>query len=131
MNRPIRYPLTEQMAQVCQLLGVEPGMVLRRAGLPEDLHKQDGASLTGAKYFELWSALEAEAQHPNMGFELGIAYANNQFTVPQFAFSCSEHLDAGLARMGEFKPLMGPKGNHAGTWRRHVDSHLQPCRAGS
>lgn len=109
MSRPPRYPLTEQLVHVCQLLEVDPRDVLRRAGLPEDLHRQEGVLLTGAKHFELWNAFEIEARRPDMAFELGIIFVQTQFSVPQFAFSCSENLDAGLTRFSEFKPLMGPK----------------------
>jgi len=108
MTRTTRYPISEKLPQICQMLRIDIRNVMRRLGLPPDYCDQPGATISADNYFSIWDAVEAEADRPNCAMELGIAYAHGPFAAPLFAFSCSENLEKGLTRLGEFKPLLGP-----------------------
>ena len=108
MSRSTRYAIADQVAQVCQMLALPIENVLRRSGLPADFCDQPGSSVAAEKYFDIWTAVEAEASRRDLPLALGLAYAHGPFAAPIFAFSCSETILAGLTRLVEFKPLLGP-----------------------
>lgn len=108
MTRIARYPISEKLPQICTMLRIDLGNVMQRMDLPADFCDHPGASITAAKYFDIWYAVEAEANRPDCAMELGISYAHGPFAAPLFAFSSSENLERGLTRLGEFKPLLGP-----------------------
>ena len=89
-------------------LGIEPGNVLRRAQLPEDLFVQDGAKLTVAEYFRLWTASEAELGEPELPIRLAEAITSEAFNPMVFAALCSANLTIAMRRIAEYKQLIAP-----------------------
>ncbi len=103
-----RYPIGAYLKQMGALLDISPERVLRRARLSATL-ADDKDILVGAKaYFRIWDAMCAEANRPGIEMDLAMAYAHGPFLPPIFAFSCAETLGLGLARLSDFKPLIGP-----------------------
>lgn len=57
------FPMDIGWLAILKDLGVQPGHVLRRAGLPDDLLSRTRQGLSGEDYFRFWRALEAEASN--------------------------------------------------------------------
>jgi len=110
MSQSTRYAVGDLLNQVCGIAKISAKNVLRRAGLPADFIEQSNSMVDIAKFFELWNAVEKEAKSIDSILAMGIAYARGPFASPVFAFSCSETVESGIARLAEFKPLIGPLG---------------------
>jgi len=110
MSNSTRYAVGELLVQVCGVAKISSERLLRRAGLPADFFELSDTSVGIEKFFELWNAVEQEAESLDTILALGIGYARGPFASPVFAFSCSETVEHGLDRIAEFKPLMGPLG---------------------
>ena len=89
-------------------LGINPGNVLRRARLPADLFIRDDATVSTDAYFDIWRALEAEADDPSLGIRIGQAVSVEMFDPPLFAATCSQNLNTALARIAQYKRLVCP-----------------------
>lgn len=88
-------------------LGLVPGRVLQRAGLPGDLFSRGAVRLPADQYHALWRATEAEA-----GADLALLFAQSlrveAFDPLLFALLCCPDLDRALVRGAGFKPLVAP-----------------------
>ncbi|WP_406741279.1 AraC family transcriptional regulator ligand-binding domain-containing protein, partial [Klebsiella aerogenes] len=80
-------------------LGVQPGHVLRRAGLPDDLLSRTRQGLSGEDYFRFWRALEAEASDAMFPLRLVETLSADSFNPPLFAALCSANLVQALQRV--------------------------------
>ena len=90
-------------------LGIEPSDVLRRAQLAEDLFVQEGARLTVAEYFRLWSAAEADVgDQPVLPIRVVEAITAESFNPMVFAALCSPDLTVAMQRIAQYKRLMVP-----------------------
>ncbi|WP_168798001.1 AraC family transcriptional regulator [Pacificoceanicola onchidii] len=103
-----RYPVGDYLKQMGALLGVDPEKVLRRVGLSPALLSEPEITVGAEQFFRFWDAMCAEADRPDIAMTLAMAYAHGPFIPPIFAFSCAETLALGLARLADFKPLIGP-----------------------
>jgi len=108
MSQAPQYPIVEQLKQVSAIADISVEKVLRRAGLPIDFAEQPSPTVDAEKYFMLWDALGKELESPDSILNIGLTYAHGPFVSPIFAFSCSETVETGLARLAQFKPLLGP-----------------------
>ncbi len=104
----LRYKHAPALEQLCALLGLSVGKVLRRAKLPTDFLTQLGRGPTPAQYFDIWEAVCAESGRDDLALFLGRAYAKGPFNPAVFAFSQSPDVLSGLHRLAIFKPLIGP-----------------------
>ncbi len=90
-------------------LGVNPGNVLRRAGLPDDLLGGGGPGrLALDAYFSLWTALDDEANDPELPIRIARAFSMEVFDPPIFAAACSPNLNIAAQRIAAYKHLIGP-----------------------
>jgi len=103
-----RFNVAKDHGRLMSLVGTDQARVLRRAGLPADFFLNDNRSIDGHQYFALWEAMFAEADRPDLAFDLGVKFARGPFISALFAFSCSATIAAGLERLGLFKPLLCP-----------------------
>ncbi|MEL6745686.1 MAG: helix-turn-helix domain-containing protein [Pseudomonadota bacterium] len=103
-----RYPIGAYMTQVGVMLNISTERVLRRVGLSASIGVDEDFSVDAPTYFRIWDAMRAEVDRPNIEMELAMAYAHGPFFPPIFAFSCAETIGLGLARLADFKPLVGP-----------------------
>ena len=89
-------------------LGFDPADVLRAAVLPADLFVREEAHLTVTDFFRFWRALEKLSDDPLLPLKLGQSMTAETFTPPIFASLCSPDLKTALARLAQYKPLIGP-----------------------
>ena len=103
-----RYPIAKQIRLVCGLLGISEQRVLRRVGVSADMLDNEGRGVPARECFELWKAVYAEADRPDLIVYLGKAAAKGPFVPAIFSFACSRDIESGLARLALFKPLIAP-----------------------
>lgn len=89
-------------------LGLNPGDVLRRADLPDDLFAREKATLDTEEYFRLWLSMEAESGDPCLPLRIGSSVSVEAFDPPIFAALCSPDLNHALMRLSHFKRLVAP-----------------------
>ncbi|MEP2533719.1 AraC family transcriptional regulator ligand-binding domain-containing protein [Shimia sp.] len=107
-KKQTRYTISESTTQACAMLGIQTPRVLRRAGLPDDIISNEGRGVTGAQFFDLWNAVIAECDQPNLPLEMAKVFSRGPFDAALFAFSCSPNIAVGLERLAVFKPLVAP-----------------------
>lgn len=104
-----------------QDLGLEPGVVLRRAHLPGDLLTRAEATIDSGQYFALWRAIEAEAS-ADAGVQTALGAATvgpvplriaralsaDWFDPVLFSALCSADLVSALERVAKYKRLICP-----------------------
>lgn len=104
-----------------QDLGLDPGVVLRRAQLPGDLLTRVGATLDSAQYFALWRAIEAESDADAIGqlapragqggpvpLRIARTLSADWFDPVLFSALCSADLVGALERVAKYKRLVCP-----------------------
>ncbi|MFJ3056493.1 AraC family transcriptional regulator [Herbaspirillum sp. NPDC087042] len=89
-------------------MGYEPGHVLRRAGLPEDMFVRQETGLSTEAYFRFWRALEAEADDPMFALRIVETVSVDAFSPPLFAALCSANLMQAVQRLAKYKQLVAP-----------------------
>lgn len=97
------YPVRDFLEISCRLLGVSVLAIVDETKLGKERSR-----VTAEKYFEVWSALERQYNHPDFAFRVGIGFARGGFVPSLMAFSSSANIINGMERLAEFKPLMGP-----------------------
>ena len=89
-------------------LGLSTQDLLRYAHLPLDLFNRSSPTLTTEEYFRLWRGFEHLLSDPVFPLRLGQAISVESFSPPIFACFCSPNLNVALARLAQYKPLIGP-----------------------
>lgn len=89
-------------------LGVRPGDVLRRAGLPGDLFVRPAVSLRPDDYFGLWNAVDDLLGDVALPVLIARALSAETFNPPIFAALCSPDFNQAARRIQAYKPLIGP-----------------------
>lgn len=93
-----------------QAAGIDAAGVLQRAGLPADLFARAGTRLDTAAYFRLWAAIDADAapgQDPTP-IRLAGKMSADWFEPELFVALCSDDMNGALARLAQYKRLVGP-----------------------
>jgi AraC-like DNA-binding protein len=108
MTESTPYRITPGWRTLLVDLGIRPGNVLRRAGMPDDLFSRPETRLTSAQYFAFWRALEEEAADPLLPIHIGERLTAENFAPPLFAALCSPNLRVALERIAHYKRLIGP-----------------------
>lgn len=103
-----RYPIAKPMQHMSQMLGLDPGRVIRRAGLSPEFLNNEGRGATTEEYFALWDAVFQEVNNPNFALDVARQYAGSPLIPAMLAFSSSPNTEIGLTRLALFKPLVGP-----------------------
>jgi len=102
------YALDTTWRTLFKDLGVEPGNVLRRAGLPDDLLQQPTVRLDPGPYYRLWDAMEAEKGDPLIALRVCEAIRSEAFSPALFAALCSPSLVVAAQRIAKYKALIAP-----------------------
>lgn len=102
------FKITSNWQIILRDLGLQPGNVLRRAGLPADLFARARATVSAEEYFRLWNALEEEMGDRSLALEGGQGVSVEAFDPPIFAALCSPDLNTAAERLSKFKRLIGP-----------------------
>ncbi|WP_223121857.1 AraC family transcriptional regulator ligand-binding domain-containing protein [Pseudomonas nitroreducens] len=102
------FPIKIGWQPLLKDLGLKPGHVLRRAGLPDDLLSRGAPGLSTADYFRFWYALEIEAGAPLFPLRLVDTLSAETFDPPLFAALCSANLMQAVQRLAKYKQLVAP-----------------------
>lgn len=89
-------------------MGLNLSEVLAWAQLPADLFTRPGATLSPADFFKLWTGMEQVARGEELPLKFGQAISVEAFDPPIFASLCAPNLTTALARLSDFKRLIGP-----------------------
>lgn len=89
-------------------IGVNPAHALALAGLPADLFSRKGATVSPDEYFRLWRGIEKAAGAEELPLIIGQAISAEAFDPSIFACLCSPDLNTALARLAQYKKLIGP-----------------------
>ena len=108
MKQVTRFAVQKSWRLLMLDMGLDPATVLRLAGLPADLFARPEASLSADDYFRLWGGLEAAAGSEALPLRLGQAISVEAFDPALFACLCSPDLNTALARLAQYKQLIGP-----------------------
>jgi AraC-like DNA-binding protein len=108
MRRATRFLVQAGWKLLISDLGINPDQVLRLANLPSDLFSRKESFLTPAQYFQFWQAIEEAAGMPALPLKIGQVISAEAFDPPIFASLCSPNLNLALARLSNFKALIGP-----------------------
>ena len=103
-----KYALEPTVRALLLDMGLRPAAVLRRAGLRADLLSHGHVWLTQDEYFNLWRAVETEADDPDFVLTLTEAFSPELFAAPVFAALVSPDLTTAATRVAAYKKLMGP-----------------------
>jgi AraC-like DNA-binding protein len=102
------FPMNLGWQTLLKDLGLQPGHVLRRAGLPDDLLTRGTPGLSTEDYFRFWCALEAEAGDALFSLRLVETLSAESFDPPLFAALCSANLMQAVQRLAKYKQLVAP-----------------------
>jgi AraC-like DNA-binding protein len=91
-----------------QELGVDPGRILARAGLPASRFVPDG-KLTTREFFDLWRAVDEEPGARDLGIRLAEGRRPSQYDVASAAALRSADLADALRRFARYKRLSCPE----------------------
>lgn len=108
MPAPGQYAVHPGLRVLLTDLGVSPGRVLRRAGLPADLFSRGTTMLSAAQYFGMWQALQDESGDPELPLRVGRSISLEAFDPLIFAAFCSPSLLVAAERIARYKRLIGP-----------------------
>lgn len=108
MTRNQTFPLDIGWQALLKDFGLQPGHVLRRAGLPEDLLSRTGQGLSTEEYFRFWRGLEAEAGDAMFPLRIVETVSVESFDPPLFAALCSANLMQAVQRLAKYKQLVAP-----------------------
>jgi len=108
MNTATTYALDTTWRPLLRDLGVAPGDVLRRAGLPEDLLARPAARLEAGDFHRFWHGLEAELGDPLFPLRLCRSIRSETFSPPLFAALCSPNFLVAAQRIARYKALVAP-----------------------
>ncbi len=100
VGKPARILMSE--------LGLDPVIVLRRAGLPSGLLEGDGSKILLGEYYRLLSSLTDEADDPLLALKLGDAAGIDYFDPAFFAAMCSPNMNVAAVRLADYKRLVSP-----------------------
>lgn len=103
-----KFVIDPRWQVVLRDLGIAPQDVLRQARLPLDLFSREAPALSADEYFRFWDSVGRLLDDPLFPLRLGQAATVEAFSSPLFACFCSSDLNAALARLSQFKPLIGP-----------------------
>ncbi len=102
------YSLDGALCSMLADLGIEPGRVLRLAGLPEDILGQCSIRLSAEDYHRVWRAIESEAGSASFPITLSQALRVESFSPPLFAALCSPNLIIACGRIARYKGIVAP-----------------------
>ncbi len=101
-------------------VGLEEAEVLRRARLPGDLFARQEIALDPEQYYRFWNAMDEASGGPSFAVDLVSGMSADVFDPVLFAAFCSPDMNTALARIRQFKPLIGPLAIDVSISREHT-----------
>lgn len=108
MKRASKFTIPPNWKVLFNDLGISLHEVMAHAGLPQQLFEQNKVQLTPSQYFDLWHGIEAVSNNDEMPLKVAKVISLESCDVPIYAALCSTDLNAALARLRDYKPLIGP-----------------------
>ena len=102
------YILDAHFSQLFTAFGINPGEVLRKAGLAEDLFSRSTPALSGSDYLALMDAVGQLAPSEDFAIRLATSDGVERFSPPIFAAYCAQNGQRCIERLAQHKPLTGP-----------------------
>lgn len=108
MDRSETYSLFMATDVVCRILGIDPHVMLKTAGLAKLASGRSELRVTAGQYFDVWNAMEVLSPRADHVPYLGVAISRGPVIPVFFTLSCAPDLETGLMRLAQFKSLLGP-----------------------
>jgi AraC-like DNA-binding protein len=104
-----RFRVAATLARRLEELGVPPGAVLRRAGLPAGLWDESKILLTTEEMFGLYAAIHEVSGDPGIGLKLGSEERIERYSPTAIAALYSRSFRDALDRLARYKRLTCPE----------------------
>jgi AraC-like DNA-binding protein len=108
MKRASNFKVSPTWKLLLSDMQIDTALVLAYAKLPADLFNRESTTLTALEYFQFWYGLEMAAGCREVPLLLAEYLSAEAFDAPIFASICSPDLNTALARIKQYKPLIGP-----------------------
>lgn len=108
MKRATKFTISPSWKVLLSDMHLDIAEVLAHAKLPADLFSRAQASVTSEEYFRFCHGLEQAAGEREFPLLLAKHLSVESFDAPFFAAICSPDLNTALARIQQYKPLVGP-----------------------
>lgn len=108
MQQALKYVVDKEWKFVLKDFNLNEKELLIRAKLPEDLFSRKQIILSTDEYFRLWRGLEETINNPAFPLLFGQMVKVEAFIPPIFAAFCSPDMDIAMARLSQYKKLIGP-----------------------
>jgi AraC-like DNA-binding protein len=102
------YNVGQEVLAACQLLDVDPCVLLKPLAMPDKICDQSGLHLTAAQIAKLFAILVTEYGKDDFHIKLADGFAKASFGHAFLALQCSENLHKGIYRVARFKELIEP-----------------------
>src|SRR3954451_4455967 len=107
MNKHFR--VAGRLALKLEELGIRVCVVLRRAGLPQDLFEQTRVLVTTEELFALWRAVGEVSTDPAIGLKLGTETKTERFHPSGIAALSTASFGAAINHIARYKQLTCPE----------------------
>jgi len=107
MQKHFRY--SNSRLHTLDSMGVDPGRVLRRAHLSQELLHKSRFLLTTEEAFAFGEAIAEVSGDPAIGLKLGTITRTQNFNPPGIAALCSETMGEAMEQIGRYKQLTCPE----------------------
>ena len=108
MDHSQTYSLFMATEVACRILGVDPQVMLKTAGLSDLTPGRAEVRVTAQQYFDCWNTMEVLSPRPDYVPYLGVAISRGPVIPVFFTLSCAPDMETGLRRLAQFKSLLGP-----------------------
>jgi len=106
---PDRFRITKGWAQRFAAEKISVPLLLRRAGLPANLFKQEKIFVTTAEVFAIWRTVAEMSADPAFGLKLGTEIRFERSHPVSIAGVCSRTFGDALQRLARYKQLTCPE----------------------
>src|ERR1700687_3257599 len=105
-----RFRVSSTLPRKLKELGLSPDTVLRRAGLPIGLFKQDRILVSTAQFFALHRGIAEASNDPAIGLRLGTEERVERYDPVKLAALSARSFRDAVERLSRYKQLTCPEG---------------------
>lgn len=104
-----RFRVSTTLPRKLEELGLSPGVVLRRAGLPIGLFNQDKIFLSTEEFFALYEGIAQGSDDPGVGLKLGTEERVERYDPVKLAAISARSFEDAIERVSRYKQLTCPE----------------------
>lgn len=104
-----RFRVSSTLPRKLEELGLSPGVVLRRAGLPIGLFNQDRIFLSTEEFFALYEGIAQGSDDPGIGLKLGTEERIERYDPIKLAAISARSFEDAIERVSRYKQLTCPE----------------------